>query len=74
VTYLPSLTPKKLIRALERCGFVFDRQHGSHVILKNYERKATACVPNHNKDLKKETVKGILKQIGMTEEELKNNL
>ena len=30
---LPQVTGREVVRALERAGFIFDRQRGSHVIL-----------------------------------------
>ena len=38
---LPSLTARKVVRALKRAGFVEDRQRGSHLMLIHPETKAT---------------------------------
>lgn len=67
MTSLPSISGKKLIKALKKAGFVIVRQKGSHVSL----RKEHYCtvVPLH-KDLAKGTLLGILKQVGLTREEL----
>jgi predicted RNA binding protein YcfA (HicA-like mRNA interferase family) len=37
---LPSLTARKVVRALKRAGFIEDRQKGSHLILIHPETKA----------------------------------
>jgi len=52
---LPRVTGREVVRALERAGFVFDRQRGAHVILcenswdsggKGEEKQGTRGVPN----------------------------
>jgi predicted RNA binding protein YcfA (HicA-like mRNA interferase family) len=48
---LPSLTPKKIIKVLERKGFVLDRTKGSHHLYLNAEKKRRVVVPLHKKDL-----------------------
>lgn len=64
---LPALTSAKVIRALERAGFVFIRQRGSH---RMYMRGAKGIIiPFHNKDLRKGTLKNIIQQSGLTLEE-----
>ncbi|MGA2736362.1 MAG: type II toxin-antitoxin system HicA family toxin [Bryobacteraceae bacterium] len=44
---LPSLTARKVVRALKRAGFVEDRQRGSHLVLMHPETKARTVVPIH---------------------------
>ena len=69
---LPSLTPRKIIKVLEKKGFVLDRIKGSHHIYYNPETGKRAIVPLHKKDLPKGTMFEILKQTGITKEELKD--
>lgn len=64
---LPSLRPKKVIKALERNGFIIHHITGSHHILKKGKLRVT--VPYHNKDLKPGTLASIIKQAGITVEE-----
>ena len=71
---IPSLTPRKIIKVLEKKGFVFDRSKGSHYIYYHPETKKRVVVPFHKKDLPKGTFFEILKQAGITKEELKNLL
>jgi predicted RNA binding protein YcfA (HicA-like mRNA interferase family) len=63
---LPVITPKQLIRALEKAGFIFQRQTGSHrsYIHPNRPNKLVV-VPYKSRDLKKGTLKSILKQAEM---------
>ena len=45
-------------------GLVYHRQKGSHIFLRHPETPGKYVnVPYHNKDLKKGTLKGILKQV-----------
>lgn len=55
----PKLTAKELIKILEKKGFFFSRQNGSHAIYRNTEGQRTT-VPMHGK---KELGIGLLKQI-----------
>jgi predicted RNA binding protein YcfA (HicA-like mRNA interferase family) len=59
---LPVLKPKEIIRALERAGFVFERQKGSHRIY--VKDNIGVTIPFHNKDMKPKTLKHIIKQSG----------
>ncbi|MDA8082209.1 MAG: type II toxin-antitoxin system HicA family toxin [Nitrospiraceae bacterium] len=64
---LPSLTPKHLIRVLEKIGFEFFRQKGSHRVFVKGDRQV--IVPYHSKDLKKGTLYQIIKGTGLSIEE-----
>lgn len=66
---LPSLRPHELIRALERAGWVVDRQRGSHVSLKKEGAGHLVVVPMHRGDLPRGTLAGIVKDAGLTSEE-----
>jgi predicted RNA binding protein YcfA (HicA-like mRNA interferase family) len=54
------MKPRELIRLLEKNGFMFIRQSGSHAIYKNLTGKMVV-VPIHNKDIPTGTLNGILK-------------
>lgn len=69
---LPVLTPKKLIEKIEKIGFQLDHKTGSHFIFYNEERKKRVTIPYHAKDLPKGTILSILKQAGITKEEIEN--
>ena len=67
---LPSVRPKRLLRALERAGFFVHHVSGSHYILKHPRRlNLRVTVPFHNRDLKRGTLQSIVKQAGFTNEE-----
>jgi predicted RNA binding protein YcfA (HicA-like mRNA interferase family) len=68
---LPAVTANEVIRGLKKAGFVFDRQaKGSHEIWYNPATKRRTTVPNHpGVDIRKGTLKAILKEAGLTAEE-----
>lgn len=72
MTQLPSCTPRDVCRALERAGFRFARQRGSHRIYRNNGRAVT--VPYHNNDLKRGTLNAIVRASGLTVEEFRELL
>jgi predicted RNA binding protein YcfA (HicA-like mRNA interferase family) len=53
---LPSLKPRQVVAALERCGFVVIRIVGSHYQLFNVGTRRHTTVPHHNHDLPRGTV------------------
>ncbi|MEK7645843.1 MAG: type II toxin-antitoxin system HicA family toxin [Patescibacteria group bacterium] len=64
---LPALKPRQTIKVLEKAGFSFIRQKGSHKIY--VKGNIGITVPVHNKDLRKGTLRDIVKQSGLTVEE-----
>jgi predicted RNA binding protein YcfA (HicA-like mRNA interferase family) len=74
MTRLPVLSPRKMIQALERAGFVANGQKGSHFYLWHPVRKLTTAVPIHPGDLKRNLVRAILQQVDLTEEEFREFL
>lgn len=68
---LPSLTPREIIKIIEKKGFVLDRIKGSHHIYYHSETKKRVVVPFHKKDLPKGTLLEILRQAGLSKDELK---
>ena len=64
---LPILKPKEAIRVVEKAGFVFVRQKGSHKIYT--KENLLVVIPYHNKDLKPKTLKHIIRQSGLSLEE-----
>jgi predicted RNA binding protein YcfA (HicA-like mRNA interferase family) len=71
MTKLPAFTAREVIKKLKKAGFVFDRQaKGSHEIWYNPTTKRRTTIPNHpGVDIPKGTLKAIIKEAGLTEEE-----
>ncbi len=67
---LPSIRPQEAIRALERAGWEVQRQRGSHISLKKAGLSVIVTVPLHRRDLPRGTLMGIIKDAGLTPEEL----
>lgn len=67
---LPAVTGAETVRALQRGGFVFQRQSGSHVQLKHPATGRRASVPVHSgEDLPRGTLSSILRDAGLAAEE-----
>jgi predicted RNA binding protein YcfA (HicA-like mRNA interferase family) len=64
---LPVLSGQQLMKALERLGFEQVRQRGSHVVLR---RGSAGCVVPMHKEVKTGTLAGIMRQAGVTQDEL----
>lgn len=69
---LPAVKPKQVIRALERAGFIFERQKGSHKLYTKEKRAVT--ISCHNKEMKPKTLQSVIKQSGLELEEFVNLL
>ena len=68
---LPIIKPRKILRILYKMGFIEVRSKWSHLQLKKGNLLVT--VPMHNKDLKPETLKSILRQARISIEELEKH-
>lgn len=66
---LPILSGQECVKALIRLGFYIKRQHGSHIIMRQDDPFRQVVVPNH-KTLDRGTLYSIIKQAGISVEEL----
>ena len=72
---LPVVTPHDLIRALTKLGFFEHRQRGtSHLVMKHTDGRRAIIAVHHGRDIPKGTLSGILKDIGVTPEQLRDLL
>ncbi len=71
---LPQMTPREMIRAIERLGFRLVRSSGSHQSFWNPVTKRMTVIAMHSAELKRGAMFGILKQAGISEEELRRVL
>ena len=62
------LSGREVRAALERVGFVFRRQSGSHMVLRREDPYARAVVPDH-KQIRTGTLRRIIADAGLTVEE-----
>jgi predicted RNA binding protein YcfA (HicA-like mRNA interferase family) len=68
VTDFPAMRPKRVIALLERFGYTIDHQTGSHIVMYKPGR-LPVVVPSHNRDLKKGTLRQILRNAGLSIDE-----
>ena len=71
---LPVVSGREVVKAFEKIGYVFDRQRGSHIILRQQNpphRRLT--VPEH-KEVAKGTLRAIMRQAGLTVDEFNDLL
>ena len=68
---IPSLKPREVIKALEKLGFIKERQKGSHLILINPATMKITVIPIHKgKDIKKKLLLKIIEEdCGLKKEE-----
>lgn len=64
---LPSLTPTKLLKLLNKEGFEVDHTTGGHYILYRAKDNIRVTVPFHRKDIAKGTLYTIMKSAGLLE-------
>ena len=66
---LPVISGSRAVKAFQRAGWRVDRQRGSHVVLLKAGYIASLSVPQH-KELAPGTLRSLLRDAGMTVEEL----
>jgi predicted RNA binding protein YcfA (HicA-like mRNA interferase family) len=71
---LPRATGRELARALEKAGFEVERIAGSHAIMDNQATGLTITVPLWRRPLPTGTIHAILRQAGLTGDDLRKLL
>ncbi|MCP5095745.1 MAG: type II toxin-antitoxin system HicA family toxin [Chloroflexi bacterium] len=70
---LPKISGTECVKALQRVGFYYKRQRGSHIIMRRDNPFAQVVVPEH-KQLDRGTLRAIIRQAGLSVDEFVNNL
>ena len=70
MTRLPQISGQECVNALVRTGFHVRRQRGSHIIMQRDEPFAQLVVPDH-RELDRGTLRGIIRQSGLSVEEFR---
>jgi len=65
---LPRISGRESVKALERAGFYFKRQAGSHIILRRDDPFAQVVVPDHT-ELDRGTLRAIIRHVGLSLDE-----
>ncbi len=74
LAWLPGVRPHELIRVLEKAGFEFMRQTGSHRTFENPITDRMVTVPVHQRELPRWLLKKIIKDVGLSEEDFRELL
>lgn len=70
MTRLGAYTGDLVVRAFKRSGWTVSRQKGSHVIMERSGYDVTLSIPVHkSKDVKRGTLRDLIRDAGMTIEE-----
>lgn len=70
MAHLPILKPLKLVKIVEKKGFIKIRQSGSHQVFKHPDGRFTT-IPMHRKTIGKGLLRKILKDVQISLEEIK---
>ena len=71
----PVVSGREFVRVLEKLGYEFIRQRGSHHIMVNRREGRTIPVPCHaNRPLTKYTLAALMREAGITADELRGLL
>lgn len=66
---LPAVTPRRAVRALERCGWVLDRTKDSHQVFRHPDHRHRIVVPMHARDLATGALHQIIEASGVSRDE-----
>lgn len=68
---LPQVSGRAVVKALQKIGYIQDRERGSHIIVRQtVEPHRRITVPDH-KEVAKGTLRAIIRQSGLTVDEFK---
>ena len=71
---VPAVRGDRLVRALEKAGFKVARVVGSHHIMRHPDGRGTTVPVHPGREVAKGTLRGILKDTGLSVEELRSLL
>jgi predicted RNA binding protein YcfA (HicA-like mRNA interferase family) len=74
VSALPVLSGRQLVKVLGRLGYAVDRQRGSHIILRHGEPPHRRLVVPDRAEIAKGTLRALLRDAGLTVDELRRML
>ena len=66
---LPQVSGREIVKALGKVGYEFDRQRGSHIILRQITSPFRRIVVPDHKVAAKGTLRSILRETGLTIDE-----
>ena len=69
MTRLPQLSGREVVRALRKLGYENDHQRGSHIVLRQSSYPHRRIVVPDDETVAKGTLRGIIREIGLTVEQ-----
>jgi predicted RNA binding protein YcfA (HicA-like mRNA interferase family) len=72
--HLPAITGARLVKALQAAGFILTATRGSHHRLKHPDGRATTVPVHAGKDVPKGTLRSILRDTGLSADDLRRLL
>ena len=71
---LPVLSGRHLVKVLGKLGYAFDRQRGSHIILRHGEPPHRRLVVPDHAEIAKGTLRALLRDAGLSVDDLRRML
>ena len=71
---VPSVRGTLVVSALEKAGFVVARINGSHHIMRHPDGRNTTVPVHHGRDVRPGTLRNILRDVGLTADDLRRLL
>jgi predicted RNA binding protein YcfA (HicA-like mRNA interferase family) len=71
---VPAVRGAQVVKALEKAGFVVARINGSHHIMRHADGRRTTVPVHQGRDIRPGTLRAILRDIGLSPEDLKELL
>jgi predicted RNA binding protein YcfA (HicA-like mRNA interferase family) len=68
---IPVISGAKVVKALEKAGFVVDRIAGSHHFMQHPDGRAVPVPVHQGRDMPRGTLRNVLSIIGMTPDEFR---
>jgi predicted RNA binding protein YcfA (HicA-like mRNA interferase family) len=68
---VPSVSGARIVRALEKLGFVTARIRGSHHVMRHLDGRGVAVPVHAGRDVPAGTLRAIMKDTGLTEADLR---
>lgn len=63
---LPQVSGREVVAALAKADYAFDRQNGSHIVLRNLAPPFRRLVVPDHREIAKGTLRAIIRQAGLT--------
>lgn len=71
---LPHISGREVVKALRKLGYEYDRQRGSHIVLRQIVAPhRRVVVPDHD-EVAKGTLRAIIREVGLSVDEFKSLL